>query len=92
VWLTLRALLALQLLAVCHTGDRIPGRSTWGSPTMNKQPWTPGGSKKARGPLSVPNGLPVVSIVPAWSTDGSRPPSGAWEQYRTFRAAGGTGF
>jgi hypothetical protein len=29
VRLTVLALLALQLLAVCHTGDRIPGRSTW---------------------------------------------------------------
>jgi hypothetical protein len=35
------ALLALQLLAVCHTGDRIPGRSAWGSPTTNRRPWTP---------------------------------------------------
>jgi hypothetical protein len=87
VWLTVLALFALQLLAVCHTGDRIPGRITCGSPTMNKQPWTPGGSKRARGPPSVPNGLPVVSIVPACSTDGSRPPSGACEQYRTFRVA-----
>jgi hypothetical protein len=40
------ALFALQLLAVCHTGDRIPGRSTWGSPTTNKHPWTPGGSER----------------------------------------------
>jgi hypothetical protein len=65
------ALLALQLLAVRHTGDRIPGRSTWGSPTMSKRPWTPEGSKGARGLLSVPYRLPVVSIVPASSPDGS---------------------
>jgi hypothetical protein len=38
-------LVALQLLVVCHTGDRVPGRSTWGSPTTNKHPWTPKGSK-----------------------------------------------
>jgi hypothetical protein len=29
VWLTVLALFPLQLLAVCHTGDRIPDRSTW---------------------------------------------------------------
>jgi hypothetical protein len=71
VWLTALALLALQLLAVCHTGDRIPGRSAWGSPTTNKHPWTPEGSKGARGLLSVPCRSPVVSIVPACSPDGS---------------------
>jgi hypothetical protein len=43
--------------------DRVPGRSTWGSPTMSKHPWTPGGSEGARGLLTVPYRSPVVSIV-----------------------------
>jgi hypothetical protein len=51
--------------------NRVPGRSTWGSPTMNKHPWTPGGSEGARGLLSVPYRSPVVSIVLACSPDGS---------------------
>jgi hypothetical protein len=51
--------------------DRVPGRSTWGSPTMNKHPWTPGESKGARGLLSVPYRSPVVSTVLACSPDGS---------------------
>jgi hypothetical protein len=51
--------------------DRVPGRSTWGSPTMNKHPLTPGGSEGARGLLSVPYRSPVVSIVPACPPDGS---------------------
>jgi hypothetical protein len=51
--------------------DRVPGRSTWGSPTMNKHPWTPGGSKGARGLLSVSSPSPVVSTVLACSPDGS---------------------
>jgi hypothetical protein len=51
--------------------DRVPGRSTWGSPTMNKHPWTPGGSKGARGLLSVPYRSPVVSIVLACPPDRS---------------------
>jgi hypothetical protein len=71
VRLTVLALLALQLLAVCHTGDRIPDRSAWGFPTTNRLPWTPVGSEGARGLLSVPYRLPAVSIVPACSPDGS---------------------
>jgi hypothetical protein len=51
--------------------DRVPGRSTWGSPTMSKHPWTPGGSKGARGLLPLPYPSPAVSIVPACSPDGS---------------------
>jgi hypothetical protein len=51
--------------------DRVPGRSTWGSPTMNKHPSTPGGSEGARGLLSVPYPSPVVSIVLACPPDGS---------------------
>jgi hypothetical protein len=51
--------------------DRVPGRSTWGSPTMNKHPWTPGGSEGARGLLTVPYRSPVVSTVLACSPDGS---------------------
>jgi hypothetical protein len=57
---------------VCHTGDRVPGRSTWGSPTRNKHPWTLKGGKEARGLLSVPYRSPVVSIVPTCSPDGSK--------------------
>jgi hypothetical protein len=71
VWLTVPAFVALQLLAVCHSGDKIPGRSTWGSPTMSTHPWTPGGTKGARGLLTVPYRSPVVSIVPACPPDGS---------------------
>jgi hypothetical protein len=51
--------------------DRVPGRSTWGSPTTNKHPWTPEGSKGARGLLTVPYRLPVVSTVLACPPDGS---------------------
>jgi hypothetical protein len=51
--------------------DRVPGRSTWASPTMNKHPWTPGGSKGARGLLSVPYSSPAVSIVLACPPDRS---------------------
>jgi hypothetical protein len=51
--------------------DRVPGRSTWGSPTTSKHPWTPGGSKGARGLLPLPYPSPAVSIVPACSPDGS---------------------
>jgi hypothetical protein len=51
--------------------DRVPGRSTWGSPTMIKHPWTPGGSEGARGLLSVPYRSPVVSIVLACPPDRS---------------------
>jgi hypothetical protein len=51
--------------------DRVPGQCTWGSPTMNKHPWTPGGSEGARGLLSVPYPSPVVSIVLACPPDRS---------------------
>jgi hypothetical protein len=51
--------------------DRVPGRSTWGSPTMSKNPWAPEGSEGASGLLSVPYRSPVVSIVPACPPDGS---------------------
>jgi hypothetical protein len=71
VWLTVLAIVVLQLLAVCHSGDRVPGRSTWGSPTMSTHPWTPGESEGARGLLSVPYRSPVVSIVLACPPDGS---------------------
>jgi hypothetical protein len=50
---------------------RVPGQSTWGSPTTNEHLWTPGGSKGARGLLTVPYRLPVVSIVLACPPDGS---------------------
>jgi hypothetical protein len=50
--------------------DRVPGRSTWGSPTTNKHLWTPGGSEGARGLLSMPYCSPVVSTVPACPPDG----------------------
>jgi hypothetical protein len=51
--------------------DRVPGRSTWGSPTTNKHPWTPELSKGARGLLSVPYPSPLVSIVLACPPDES---------------------
>jgi hypothetical protein len=51
--------------------DSVPGRSTWGSPTTNKHPWTPGWSEGARGLLSVPYPSPVVSIVLACPRDRS---------------------
>jgi hypothetical protein len=51
--------------------DRVPGQSTWGSPTMNKHPWTPGGSEGVRGLLSVPYPSPVVSRVLACPPDRS---------------------
>jgi hypothetical protein len=51
--------------------DRVPGQSTWASPTMNTHPWTPGGSKGARGLLSVPYRSLVVSTVPVCPPDGS---------------------
>jgi hypothetical protein len=69
VWLTVLAIVVLQLLAVCHSGDRVPGRSTWGSPTMITHPWTPGESEGARGLLSVPYRSLVVSTVLACSPD-----------------------
>jgi hypothetical protein len=50
------------------TGFRV---GVLGDPTVSKHPWTPGGSKGARGLLSVPYRSPVVSIVPACSPDGS---------------------
>jgi hypothetical protein len=71
---------ALQLLAVCHSGDKIPGRSTWGFPATNKHPWTPGGSEGARGLLSVPYHSPVVSIVLACPPD--RPPEDRFDPRR----------
>jgi hypothetical protein len=51
--------------------DRVPGQRTWGFPTMSKHPWTPGGTKGARGLLPLPYRLPVVSIVLACPPDRS---------------------
>jgi hypothetical protein len=51
--------------------DRVPGQSTWASPTMKKYPWTPGGGEGARGLLSVPYRSLVVSTVLACPPDGS---------------------
>jgi hypothetical protein len=56
--LPLRCCSCLQCVVLV---DRVPGRSTWGSPTTNKHPWTPGGSKGARRLLSVPYRVPVGS-------------------------------
>jgi hypothetical protein len=51
--------------------DRIPGRSTWGPPTIYVHPWTAVGGEGREGLLSVPDRLPVVSIVLACPPDGS---------------------
>jgi hypothetical protein len=51
--------------------DRVPRRSTWGSPTTNEHPWTPEGSEGARGLLPLPYRSPAVSIVLACLPDGS---------------------
>jgi hypothetical protein len=56
--------------------DRIPGRSTWGPPTIYVHPWTAVGGEGREGLLSVPDRLSVVSIVlacPPYGSISSRP-------------------
>jgi hypothetical protein len=66
--LPLRCCSCLQCVTLV---DRIPGQSTWGSPTTNKHPWTPEGSEGARGLLPLPCRSPVVSVVLACPPDRS---------------------
>jgi hypothetical protein len=66
--LPLRCCSCLQCVTLV---DRIPGQSTWGSPTTNKHPWTPEGSEGARGLLPLPCRSPVVSVVLACPPGGS---------------------
>jgi hypothetical protein len=66
--LPLRRCSCLQFVTLV---DRVPDRSTWGSPTMNKHPWTPERSKGARGLLPLPYRSLVVSTVLACPPDGS---------------------
>jgi hypothetical protein len=66
--LPLRSCSCLQCVILVN---RVKGQSAWGSPTMNKHPWTPGESEGSRGLLSSPYRSPIVSIVLARPPDGS---------------------